>query len=98
MADLRTYYPEELITLVKTFMLQVRPLSNFDQFLKSPANLIKPFNLAGALDNYGREPKSCLGRVFSFKLGSFTDKTKNVAACKWPLLKLKTRPRFCPVS
>jgi len=45
-----------------------------------------------------REPRSCLGRVFNCTLGSFTDNTKNVAACKWPLLKLKTRPRFCPVS
>ncbi len=46
----------------------------------------------------GREPRTCLGLVFSCKLGSFSDNTKNVAACKWPLLKLKTRPRFCPVS
>ncbi len=46
----------------------------------------------------GREPRSCLGRVFSCKFGSFTDNTKNVATCKWLLLKLKTQPRFCPVS
>ncbi len=26
----------------------------------------------------GREPRSCLGRVFNFKLGSFTDNTKIV--------------------
>ncbi len=44
------------------------------------------------------ETKSCLGKVFNSKLVNFTDDSKTVAACKWPLLKLKTRPRFCPVS
>jgi LIM domain len=52
----------------------------------------------GSAITNGREPRSCLGRVFNCKLGSFTDNTKNVAICKWPLLKLKTQPRFCPVS
>ncbi len=51
----------------------------------------------GAITN-GKEPRSCLGQVFNCKLGSFTDETKNVAACKWPLWKLQTRPRFCPLS
>jgi len=39
-----------------------------------------------------------LSWVFNCKLGSFTDETKNGASCKWQLLMLKTRPRFCPVS
>jgi hypothetical protein len=47
----------------------------------------------GSAKANGREPKSCLGRVFNFKLDSFAD-TKD--ACGY--LKLKTRPRFCPVS
>ncbi len=48
----------------------------------------------GSVITTGREPRSCLGLVFNFKLGSFTDNTKNVAACKWPLLKLKLGPGF----
>jgi hypothetical protein len=30
----------------------------------------------GSVITNGREPRSCLGRVFNFKLGSFTDNTK----------------------
>jgi hypothetical protein len=30
----------------------------------------------GSTITNGREPKSCLGRVFNFKLGSFIDNTK----------------------
>jgi hypothetical protein len=37
----------------------------------------------------GREPKSCLGRVFNFKLGLIHARLS---------LELKTRPRFRPVS
>ncbi len=44
-----------------------------------------------------REPRSCLGWVFNHKLGSFTWKQHKCTACKRPLLKLKTRPRFRPV-
>ncbi len=58
----------------------------------------KYYNQPGSAITNRREPRSCLGRVFNCMLGSFTDNTKNVAACKWPLLKLKTLPRFCPVS
>ncbi len=46
----------------------------------------------------GREPKSCLGRVFNFKLVRFV-----MFSIAWPLqarqsLELKTRPRFCPAG
>jgi hypothetical protein len=37
---------------------------------------------AGSTITNGREPRSCLGRVSNCKLGSYTDNTKNVAACK----------------
>jgi hypothetical protein len=45
-----------------------------------------------------REPKSCLGPVFYFKLGCFV-----TCAVLWHIqvrlsLELKTRPRFCPLS
>ncbi len=53
---------------------------------------------SGSVTTKGREPRSCLGQVFNCKLGSFIDNNKNLVTCKWPLLKLKTQPRFCPVS
>jgi hypothetical protein len=46
----------------------------------------------------GREPKSCLGRVFQIKLDSFAVVKKVHGSNKRPYLKLKTRPRFCPAS
>jgi len=52
----------------------------------------------GSAITNGREPGSCLGRVFNFKLGSFVSKKYNSKARTQPLLKLKTQPRFCPVS
>ncbi len=58
--------------------------------------LVKPW--VGSAISKGREPRSCLGWVFNFKLGRFTWKHHKCAACKWPLLKLKPRPRFRPVS
>ena len=36
------------------------------------------YNQAGSAITNGKEPKSCLGRVFNFKLGSFTDNAKIV--------------------
>jgi hypothetical protein len=52
----------------------------------------------GSAKANGREPKSCLGRVFNFMLGCFV-----MCTIAWPIqvrpsLKWKTRPRFCPVS
>ncbi len=52
----------------------------------------------GSAKAYGREPRSWLGRVFHFILGCSC-----ISAIEWPIqapqhLKLKTRPRFCPVS
>ncbi len=63
-----------------------------------PGRPNKTLAQSGSTITNGREPRSCVGRVFNRKLGSFTDNTKNVAACKRPFLKSKTRPRFCPVS
>jgi hypothetical protein len=45
-----------------------------------------------------REPKSCLGRVFHLRLGSFADMKKVQVAHARPSVKLKTLPRFCPPS
>ncbi len=68
------------------------------RYLYFPAYAIKFIDKKGSAITNGREPRSCLGRVFNCKLGSFTDDLKNVAACKWPVLKLKIQPRFLPVS
>ncbi len=49
-----------------------------------------------------REPRSCLGRVFNFKLGSFVSKKYHCMACTQSLLKLKFGPglvliaKVCP--
>ena len=45
-----------------------------------------------------REPKSCLGQAFNFKLGRFV-----LSATEWhsranPHLELKTRPRLPPIN
>ncbi len=40
--------------------------------------IMLPLNkCSGERDIYGRKPRSCLGRVFNFKLGSSTDNTTN---------------------
>jgi hypothetical protein len=46
----------------------------------------------------GREPKSCLGRVFNSKLGCIATPGSKYMVCMQPLLKLKTRPKARPVS
>ncbi len=46
----------------------------------------------------GREPKSCLSRVFNFKLGCFVMCTIPWPIQAWPSLEWKTRPKFSPVS
>jgi hypothetical protein len=54
---------------------------------------------AGSAITNGREPRSCLGRVFNSKLGCFaTLGSKCMMVCMQPLLKLKTRPKAHPVS
>ncbi len=46
----------------------------------------------------GREPRSCLGWVFKFKLGRFVPKQFNCLACTQRLLELKTWSRFHLIS
>ncbi len=52
----------------------------------------------GSVKANGREPKSCLGQVFNYKLGCFDGMHILICADARPHLELKTRPRFCPVS
>ncbi len=53
----------------------------------------------GSTVTSGREPKSCLGRVFNSKLGCIAALlSKCLARMPQPLLELKTRPRARPVS
>ncbi len=49
---------------------------------------------AGSAKANGRDPKSCLGRVYNFKASCFV----YCIAHMHPLLELKTCPRFCPVN
>jgi hypothetical protein len=53
---------------------------------------------AGSVKANGREPISCLGRVFIFKLGCFVMCTIAWPIQVWASLQWKTRPRFRPVS
>jgi hypothetical protein len=57
------FYSTEFIMAIKSSIIQV------------PAS--QPANAGSGITN-GREPRSCLGRVFNFKLGSFADNTKIV--------------------
>ncbi len=52
----------------------------------------------GSTISNGREPRSCLGRVFNFKLCLFALLQNKSTAHVQPLLELKTRPRLSPVS
>ncbi len=61
----------------------------------SSGNLAEP----GSAITNGREPRSCLGRVFNSKLGCIgTLDCKCMVCIQQPLLKLKTWPKACPVS
>ncbi len=53
---------------------------------------------AGSTKANGREPKTCLSRLFHFKFGCFNDVHGLMYADARPHLLLKTRPRFSPVS
>jgi hypothetical protein len=52
----------------------------------------------GSTKANGREPKSCLSRVFNFKLGCIVMYTIAQHIQARPSLELKTRPRFRPLS
>jgi hypothetical protein len=56
------------------------------------------FDTTGSAITNGREPRSCLGRVFNSKLGCIATVGSNCMVCMQPLLKLKTWPKACPVS
>jgi hypothetical protein len=64
----------------------------------APGSTAVEHSTGSAISN-GREPRSCLGRVFNFKLGCFaTLGSKCIVLRMQPLLKLKTRPKARPVS
>jgi hypothetical protein len=67
------------------------------QWVKCSTTVL-PKYVSGSAKANGREPKSCLGWVFNFKLGYFVMHaiTRHIQAC--PILELKTQPRFCLVS
>jgi hypothetical protein len=53
---------------------------------------------AGSSKANGREPKTCLGRVFNNKLGCLDDVHVLIYMDASSHQQLKTRPRFSPVS
>ncbi len=53
---------------------------------------------SGSAKANGREPETCLGRVFNYKLGCFNDVHVLIYVYACPYLQLKTRPRLSPVS
>jgi hypothetical protein len=58
----------------------------------------EPGDPKGSAEAYWKEPKSCLGRVFNYKLVCFVDKHVLKCVSASPYLELKTRLRFCPPS
>jgi hypothetical protein len=70
------------------------------KFFSSPNNskLYLSYAQTGSAKAIGREPKSCLGQVFNFKLGCFVRCTIAWPIQVRPSLQWKTRPRFRPVS
>ncbi len=52
----------------------------------------------GSVKANGREPTTCLGRVFNYKLGCFESVHAFIYVDTHPRLELKTRPGFSPVS
>jgi hypothetical protein len=52
----------------------------------------------GSVKANGREPKSCLGQVFIFKLGCLDMCTIALPIQVQPNLEWRTQPKFCPVS
>jgi hypothetical protein len=53
---------------------------------------------SGSTITNGREPRSCLGRVFNSKLGCIGTLGSKCMVYMQPLLKLKTWPRARPIS
>jgi hypothetical protein len=51
---------------------------------------------SGSAKADGREPKTCLCRVFKYKLGCFDDVHVFIYVDARPHLLLKTQPRFSP--
>jgi hypothetical protein len=61
------------------------------------SNNIK-YDRPGSTKANGREAKTCLGRVFNYKLSCFNDVNVFVYVDACPHLQLKTWPRFSPIS
>ncbi len=83
------------------FRLFINELYEFDLSplcsIRHIANKIE-LRITGSVKANGSETKSCLGRVFNFKLGHFVMCTKAWPIQAGPSLELKTQPRFRPVS
>ncbi len=75
--------------------------ANFSKKAMLAKRILKKFceyALTGSATSNGREPESCMGRVFNSKLGHIATLCSKCMECMQPLVKLKTWPRVCPVS
>ncbi len=64
----------------------------------APKPKLYTINYPLSVKGNGREPKTCLGRVFNYKLGCFNNVLVFIHVDVRPRLLLKTLPRFSPVS
>ncbi len=55
-------------------------------------------NEPGSTKANGKEPETCLGQVFNFKLDCFNHVRVLIYADTHPHLQLKTRPSISPIS
>ncbi len=76
----------ELFYRIKSRSREASPINNFKQVTKKTGSVIAN----------GREPKSCVGRDFSSKLGCNDTRSNKCMACMQPLLELKTCLRVQP--
>ncbi len=66
--------------------------------LESSRRSVHRYSTSGSAITNGIEPISCLGRVFNSKLGHSATLGSKCMVGMQPLLKLRTRPKACPVS
>ncbi len=72
--------------------------ANVNDQLNAPYESSQKIDIAGSAITNGREPRSCLGRVFNSKLGHSATLGSKCMLGMQHLLKLKTRPKARPVS
>ena len=60
-----------MLTQLSQFQESIAALVNFHGYSKTYKSQWRQLDAPGSAKANGREPKSCLGQVFNFKLGHF---------------------------